>query len=153
MSSVSAIRSAIATRLDAVSGVENVNDYVIWTDEWETILQKFAIDGRINTWGVGLGAPSSSVFGRDMVTNTWQFNMFFLYSVKTDQKSSQQFEGIIDNVIREFAANKSIATGVTNAPARIAVVENGVFAEQPVHRAHLILPVTEVYQKTIECGP
>jgi len=141
--SVATIRTAIASKIDAVADTENVKDFVIWTDDWNYIITNMAKDGRINTWMVGLQAIPEIKVGNGWKETVYIFRVVAYYSIKTSNESSKAFENIIDNVVNDFSKSKSFLSGTYNDPMLLVANEAAVYVQQPCHRALLNIRVTE----------
>ena len=120
--SLSTIRASIKSKLESVSGVENVNDFVIWSDDWDTLLGYHVKDGRVNTWQIGLRNMPEVVIDNGIRSTAFTFNLFGLYSMKTADATSKTFEEICESVMYEFAEGNSFLTHteVTQKPIMLS---------------------------------
>lgn len=150
--SLNTVRTALVAKLDAVTGIENVYDYVYWTDDWQAIYSQFAKNGRINTWMVGLGSNVGNRVERGLVYKPYIFNLFAYYSLKTSNQSSKVFENLCDSVVNEFLVSRSFLAKTTINIASLVSVENGVFSGTPIHRAQLQIGVTEIVEQSFLCN-
>ena len=142
--SLSTVRAALKTKLDAVTGVENVYDYVYWTGDWETIYANFAKDGRINTWMIGLANIPNTKIDNGNRYKTYVFNLFVYYSLQTSTESSKDLEDLIDTVVNEFIDGFSFLVATTTENVVCLGIENMTYAGTPAHRAQLQITVQEI---------
>lgn len=150
--SLATIRTALKTKLDAVTGVENVYDYVYWTDDWQVIYDKFATDGRINTWMIGLANNTVNKIDVGNRTREYQFNLYAYYSLKTSDESSKIFENILDLVVNEFLESFSFLDATTIKSVQIVGIDNSTFAGTPAHRAQLQMTIEEITAQDLACS-
>jgi len=151
--SLSDIRTGLKTKLEAVTAIENVYDYIFWTDDWNTLLTFFSKDGRPNNWQIALAnSPAVDRKAEDR-TFTWTFNLFGIYAVDTDKESSKTFEGICENILIDFSTSYNILelTGVKNNMPNIVGIENNVWSNFPVHRGQIEITFTETVDNSILC--
>ena len=155
--SLSTIRSAIKTKMEGIGSVANVDDYVVWTNDWDYILANWTTsDKRIHRWHVGLAAPM--VVERPMPggLQAWQYNFVItgIYSLLTSIESSKDFEVIVEDVMAEFSKSNSFLAGTTIAGIQLTSYESTVHpaTETPVHRAVFNLTINEVRAVTKLCS-
>lgn len=154
------IRSATVLKLQSVTGVENVLDYVIWTDDWDFILNTFTKDGRVNTWMVGLANNSNNEIDGDLKIHPYLINLFAYYSLKTDQQSSKTFEDLVltvrDELMKSFNYVKPLIPAYDNSvitmPPNLIVFDNTVWLQQACHRAQIQLIATETVVEDLQCS-
>jgi len=154
------IRTATKLKLESISGIENVKDYVIWTDDWNFIIQNFAIDGRINTWMVGLANNNNNQIEGDLHLCPYLINILAYYSIKTDDQSSKTFEdlgmAVRDEFMKSFAYVKTFVPTHTSRtltrPPSFIVFDNTVFAQQACHRCQIQIPVEETIAQDLACS-
>ena len=142
--SLSTIRTAIKSKLELVTDVENVKDFVIWSDKWDDLLAYFVKDGRVNTWQIGLRSTPEVYIDNGIRETAFMFNIYGLYSMKTENESSKVFEGITEAVLYEFSKANSFLTNteLTQKPSLVSF-ENAIYLQNPVHRCLINLQVTE----------
>lgn len=152
--SLATIRSGIKTKLETLTDVNNVLDYVVWTEDWETIFTKFSKDGRLDTWMIALSNTPQHIISSGDKNITWLFNIVGYYSIKTDDESSKAFETIIETILNGFGTSKNILglPGVTNgdAPTLISMT-NEVFEMSPCHRAVIQMSFNEITDQELSC--
>lgn len=151
--SLSTIRAGLKTKLEAVTGIANVMDYIYWTDDWHELLTYFTQNGRPNNWQIAVGNSPAVVRESEAKTMTWLFNLFGIYAVNTDTESSKTFEGICENILLDFSNSFNILslTGVKNDMPSLIGIENNTWSNFPVHRAQLQITFTETIDNTILC--
>ncbi len=153
--SLATIRSGIQSKMASLTGIKNVLDYVVWTDDWQTIYALFADDDRIDTWLIGLNnTPQHQVNAQDK-NITWAFNIIGYYSIKTDNKSSKAFETNIETILNGFGVSKNVLglPGVTNGQAPLLVSNNStVYLTIPSHTAVISMSFNEISDQALECG-
>ena len=155
--SLSAIRAGIKARLESVTGIGKVDDYVVWTDEWATLYSKFVDNaGRINHWMIGLsGTPSPPEISGQSKNIFWQFRILAIYSLKTANESSKEFENLIEAVILKFTERTSVAQHSTiTTPITVLGIENKLWTDAniPIHAAQLQLTIREAVDQALGCG-
>jgi hypothetical protein len=146
------MRVAIVNKLLTVSGVENVFDYVYWTDNWQDIYTKFAAGGRINTWMVGLASNPENEIDAGNRTKTYVWNLFVYYSFKSTATSSRNLEDLCESVTNEFLEGYRIIDGATIENTVLLGIENAVYAGTPAHRGQIQVTIKEIIAQTISCG-
>lgn len=150
--SIATVRTAIKTKLDTITGIENVYDYVYWTEDWQVIYDNFAKDGRINCWFIGLAKRIPSVISSGTTDRERTFNFFNYYSLKSSNQSSIAFENLIDLVCNEFEESLSITTALTSNSIELLSVDSTLFAGTPAHRASLQFICTENIAQDLACS-
>ena len=151
--SVSSIRTDIVTKLTPVPGVENVKDFIIWSDDWRDIVNRFSADGRMHTWMVGLANSNRNIFKAGALQRFYLWNVVAYYSIKTVNKSSQVFENLIEAVMNEFSKSISfISTAGSSRPMNLVKLENTVFQNTPAHRAILEIDIDENIDQDAICS-
>ena len=143
--SVATIRTGIKTKMESVSSVNKVLDYVVWTNDWQVIYDKFA-EGtdRVNVWMVGLNASPSAVVSAGVRERQYVYNIVGYYSIKTSDETSKVFEDMIDGIINAFDADNSIANGSELiSKINLTAINNTIFAQHPCHTAVMSLTVTD----------
>ena len=152
--SYSTIRAAVKTKLESITGIENVHDYVIWSDDWDTLLSNFSADNKIQEWYIGLGGvPDNTVSAGDKKQG-FTVNIYGLYGMHTATESSKLFEDLIMDVIDAFSTSFNVLElpGVNNMPPTLpGPVENTIWAHFPVHRAIINLTITEIVNQELLC--
>lgn len=149
------IRAGIKTKLESISGIENVNDFVIWSDDWDSLLTYFVKDGRVNTWQIGLISAPAPVLDSELVTNVYNIGLFGLYSIKTDQESSKTFEDLCLKVINEFATSInpiSVAGTRFPKPPSLLSFANTIYMQSPAHQATIQMQVSESVERSLLCS-
>lgn len=150
--SLATVRTAIKTKLDAITGIENVYDYVYWTDDWQTIYDNFAKDSRINCWFIGLASRIPSVVSSGTTDRERTFNFYHYYSLKSSSQSSIAFEALLDLVCNEFEESLSIATALTSNSIELISTDSTLFAGTPAHRGHIQFVCTENIAQDLACS-
>lgn len=150
--SLATVRTAIKTKLDAITGIENVYDYVYWTDDWQVVYDNFAKDSRINCWFIGLASRDPSVVSSGTVERQRVFNFFAYYSLKSSNQSSITLENLVDTVCNEFEESLSITTALTSDSIELISIESTLFAGTPAHRATIQFTCTEIIAQDLACS-
>lgn len=149
--SLATIRTALKTKLDAITGVENVYDYLYWTEDWQTIYDNFAKDSRINCWFIGLANREPSKITSGIVSRRRIFDCFAYYSFKSEDQTSITFENLLDLVQNEFEESLSFTTA-TKHVVRIVTVDTTLFAGTPAHRGHIQIDTVEEIAQDLACS-
>ena len=152
--SLATIRSGIQSKMAGLTDINNVLDYVVWTDDFQVLYDKFATGGRFDTWMIQLSnTPQHSVGAQDK-NITWNFNIIGYYSIKTDDESSKQFETNIETILNAFAVGKNVLglAGVTNTAPILASVASTVFNTTPAHTCVIQISFNEISDQTLQCG-
>ncbi len=150
--SMGTLRVSLVNKLNTVTGVENVFDYVYWTDNWQDIYTKFAKDGRINTWMVGLASSQPAELGAGTKTKTYLWNLFVYYSLKSSGQSSRNLEDICESVTNEFQEGFYLQDGASILSSNLIGIENAVYAGTPAHRGQIQINTEEITAQDISCG-
>lgn len=141
--SVSTIRPLIKTSMEAVAGIGKVLDYVVWTDDWQFIYDKFSDGERVHVWFIGLGNSPAPRMENGIRERTYVFNLVGFYSLKTESKSSQGFESVVDAILAKFDTTSSLGAGLSHTPPSLVAVTNQIFSQHPVHNAQIQLSILE----------
>jgi len=153
--SLATIRSGIKSKLETLTDINNVLDYVVWTDDWQTIYSLFRKNGRVDTWMISLqNTPQHQVNAEDK-NITWLFNITGYYSIQTTAESSKQFETNIETILNGFGASKNPLglPGVTLPQAPLlTTVANTVYVQNPAHTAVIQMGFNEIVNQTLTCG-
>lgn len=148
-------RAAIKTKLEAVTGIGSVLDYVVWTDDWQFIYDHFTdtAQNRVHVWFIGLASsqPQSSL-NRNIRVRQYTWNIIGYYSMKTAAQSSKTFEEVIDAILAKFDPIGSIGAGLTHQMPSLAAVQNTIFAQHGCHTAQVQLTVTEQTEAASPCA-
>lgn len=152
--SLANIRSGIKTKMETLTDVNNVLNYVVWTDDWQVIYDKFEEGGRLDTWMIGLNNTSQHVVSSQDKNITWNFNIVGYYSIKTSDESSKAFETIIETILNGFATSKNILglPGITNTPPILTSLVNAVFNTTPAHMAVISMAYNQITDQALNCG-
>lgn len=152
--SISTIRAGIKSKMQTVSGIASILDYVVWTDNWETIYQLFAGNtNRVNVWMVGLSSSPQVIISNGMRNRRYSFNLVGYYSIKTSNESSKAFEDIIGSIFNAFDSTTSIATGsdIVSHPTLVSI-NNSMFAQHPCHTAVISITIEDREEMTALCS-
>jgi hypothetical protein len=150
--SLATIRTALQTKLDAISGVENVYGYQYWTEDWQTIYDNFAKDGRINCWFIGLANRSPKQVSSGTVSKTRTFNLYAYYSFKSADQTSIIFENLLDSVCNEFEDSLSFTTSTIVDSVSLETIDTTLFAGTPAHRGQIQIVLTETTAQDLACS-
>jgi len=140
--SKTSISDAIKTKMEAIDGINNVFDYVFWTDDYQVIYNYLSANGRIDSWHIGQGATTTTIDSGMKIRN-YLWNIFGIYSIKTSDESSKAFELLIEKILDDFSISFSFLAQTNHTPPNLVILENGVYSNTPVHRCQIQLPVTE----------
>lgn len=148
------IRSGLQTKLAALSGINNVLDYVVWTDDWAVIYEKFEEGGRLDTWMISLNNTPQHVVSSQDKNITWVANIVGYYSIKTSDESSKDFEDNIETILNALALGKNVLglPGVTNTAPLLTTVANTLFNKSPAHTAVIQITFNEYVDQALQCG-
>ena len=152
--SLATIRSGIKTKMETLTDVENVLDYVVWTDDWQVIYDKFEEGGRLDTWMIGLNNTPQHIVSSQDKNITWLFNLVGYYSIKTSDESSKAFETIIETIMNGFGVFKNVLglPGVTNTAPILTSLVNAVFNTTPAHMGVIQISFNEITDQALKCG-
>lgn len=159
------IRTATKLKLESVAGVVNVKDFVIWTDDWNFIITTFgstdsAGDGILHTWMIGFAGNPANRLNDSNKENDYLLNIVGYYSIQTNLESSKTFEDLVvsirDEFMKSFSYVKNFVPGYTDSsttnPPQGITIENTVWNQQPVHRALIQIPITEIVLQDLACN-
>jgi len=144
--SLSTIKTAIKTKLEAIDNVGKVQDYRRHHIDWDKIISSFVDNGKVNAWIIEWrdAAGDKIAVGDLVVERRHTFRLFGLYSLKDLTASAKTFEGIVEEVMDAFDKNETLASGVRwFAPSRLQSIDEGMFAGILCHRAEVILSFSE----------
>ena len=152
--SIATIRQGIVDKLSAVTGVTNVLDYIVWTDDWNVIYEKFCDDSeRVNVWMIGLGASPLAKLGNSYRERPYTFNIVGYYSIKTSLETSKTFENTIGNIIDAFDGTRSVVAGSEIVqPIALSSMSNTLFAQHPAHTAVMSLTINNRAEVSSPCS-
>jgi hypothetical protein len=113
--SLALVRSKIKTKLEAISGVENVYDYKRFCNDWTTYQDLFIKDSKVNTWEIerisfsanGHGAPN------EVEDKTHTFIIRGFYSMFDSLATEKTFQDIVEAIVSDFIADPTLG-GVAN---------------------------------------
>jgi hypothetical protein len=153
------VRTATKLKLEGVTGVENVFDYVVWTDNWQYIYDNFSKSGRINAWFIGLANANENTMDKGLKYYPYLINLFAYYAIKTSNESSKAFETIVmavrDEFMKSFDYIKTFVPTFSNQaiskpPVTIAF-DHSMYVQVPCHRCQIQIPVTETKAEDLQC--
>jgi len=152
--SVSLIRAGIKAKIETVAGTNKVLDYVVWTDDWQTIYEKFAEGtSRVNTWMVGLGSSGLAVIGNGYKERPYTFNIIGYYSIKSSDETSKTFEDLIASILDAFDGTNSVSVGsVITTPMSVAGITNTMYVQHPCHSVNMSITITDKVANSGLCG-
>ena len=141
--SIATLRAGIVSKLNTISSVNKVVDYVIWTDDWNVIYDKFSEGNeRVNVWMVGLASSALAIVANGFNQRPYTFNIIGYYSIKTSNESSKVFEDIINDILYSFDSTTSIASGSEIVDsAQLINMTNTIWSQHPCHTATIQLPI------------
>ncbi len=154
------IRTATKSKLEAISGVNNVLDYVVWTDDWDYITSNFVTNDRVDTWMLGLATSPETRLMNGYKEFDFVMNIVSYYSIKTSNTSSKTFEDLVMTVADDFMTSfnyvityvSGYANSIITNPPRNIRIENTIFAQHPCHRAIMEIPIMETVAGTTACS-
>lgn len=102
--SLATIRSKIKTKLEAISGVENVYDYKRYCNDWVTYKDLFVTDSKVNTWEIQRDTFSKTGHGGDGNVHDTEndFVIRGFYSVYDAYGSEKVFQDLVETIIANF---------------------------------------------------
>jgi len=109
--SLSSIRTKIKTKLEAISGVENVYDYKRYSSDLSTYKDLFIKDSKVNTWDIerkkfALVARGGSGSVED---NTHEFIIRGFYSVYEALTSEKTFQDLVETICSNFVNDPTLS--------------------------------------------
>lgn len=128
MSSVS-IRSILASlkdHLETVDGIENVKDYLYWSDDFHDLIDlEKDTDGYYHEWQIGLAGNPSNVLGSGEIEEAFSISIVFKYSLgKPDGQTYHTFIEKIDAVKKSLSVRQ--IDNFFISPLQVLSVSTGV---------------------------
>jgi len=99
------ILAGIKAKLETLDGIENVKDYLYWSDDFHDLidLEKDA-EGYYHEWQVGLAGNPLNNLGVGEISETFSVSIVFKYSLgKPDGQTYYNFIEKIDTVKRSLS--------------------------------------------------
>jgi hypothetical protein len=102
--SLSLIRTQIKTKLEAISGVENVYDFRRFCNDWATYKDLFVKDNKVNTWEIERKAFSRTGRGGsgDIEDITHEFIIRGFYSFYDAYATEKTFQDLVETICADF---------------------------------------------------
>lgn len=102
--SLSAIRTKIKTKLEAISGVENVYDYKRFCADWATYKELFIKSSKVNTWEIERRSFSRVGHGGsgDVEDPTHLFIIRGFYSFYDTMETEKTFQDLVETICASF---------------------------------------------------
>lgn len=102
--SLSTIRAKIKTKLEALSGIENVYDYKRFSRDWATYKELFIKDSKVNTWEIEHPHEERKVnagdHGVEHVRHSFIIRGF--YSLEDSLETDKTFQDLVETVCEDF---------------------------------------------------
>lgn len=113
--SLSAIRTKIKTKLEAISGIENVYDYKRYCNDWATYQDLFVKDEKVNTWEIERLNFVSTGHGAsgEVEDKTHSFIIRGFYSLFDSLATEKTFQDLVDSITSDFITDPTLG-GVAN---------------------------------------
>jgi hypothetical protein len=113
--SLSLIRTKIKTKLEAISGVENVYDYKRYSADLATYKDLFINDSRVNTWDVERKTFSKISHGGhgDVEDSSDDFVIRGFYSVYEKLTSEKTFQDLVETICADFLNDPTLGGTAT----------------------------------------
>lgn len=98
------IRTQIKTKLEAVSGVENVYDYKRYCNDLATYKDLFVKDSKVNTWEIIRNSFEKSARGGsgDVEDSTHYFTIRGFYSAYDEYATEKTFQDLVEDICASF---------------------------------------------------
>lgn len=109
--SLTNIRSQIKTKLQAISGVENVYDFKRYCSDWATYKDLFIKDSRVNTWEIERKSFSKVARGGsgDVEDNNHNFIIRGFYSTKDSLATEKTFQDLVETICSSFLNDPTLS--------------------------------------------
>lgn len=146
-----AIRDEIETLLKTVDKIGTVHTYLRHTTFWNEYLQRHVEAGEINDWEITrtataqeLIAVQGSVGTEPYFHDTHSVLIIGRMSLKDDEKSEQDFQELVDNVVAKFRVNNLLNNKVLlPKQAQVPVIEHRTFGGILIHYAEITFEAVE----------
>jgi len=98
------IKTEIKTKLEAISGVENVYDYKRFCSDWATYKDLFVKDSKVNTWEIERKSFSRTGRGGSGAIEdiTHDFIIRGFYSFFDAYTSEKTFQNLVETICADF---------------------------------------------------
>jgi len=107
--SLTLIRAKIKTKLEAISGVENVYDYKRFSNDLATYKDLFVKDSRVNTWDIERNSFTRTDRGATSVEDvTHNFIIRGFYSVYDKLASEKTFQDLVETICASFISDPTL---------------------------------------------
>ena len=102
--SLSLIRTQIKTKLEAISGVENVYDFRRFCSDWATYKDLFVKDSKVNTWEIERKSFSRTARGGsgDVEDTIHNFIIRGFYSFYDALATEKTFQDLVETICADF---------------------------------------------------
>jgi hypothetical protein len=102
--SLALIKTQIKTKLEAITGVENVYDYKRFCSDWVTYKDLFVKDSKVNTWEIERKSFSRTGRGGsgDIEDVTHEFIIRGFYSFYDTLESEKTFQNLVETICANF---------------------------------------------------
>jgi len=109
--SLSNIRSQIKTKLEAISGVENVYDYKRFCHDWVTYKDLFVKDSKVNTWEIERKTFTAVSHGGSGDVEDTQHNFIIrgFYSIYDSLETDKTFQDLIKTICASFLNDPTLS--------------------------------------------
>lgn len=140
-----AIRTAIAAKLNTVVGIGKVQDYERYTDKMGALRVLYTWEKQLRGWHVRRVRQrrTSKSLGRTVVITRWQIRGFL--ALKDQDQTEKVMDDLVDDIIAAFAADEDldgvVSDTVVNDEAGIQLEDSGPvrFADVLCHGVRLAL--------------
>ena len=102
--SLSSIRTKLKTKLEAISGVENVYDFKRYCNDWAAYKDLFVTDSKVNTWEIQRDTFSKTAHGGSGNVQDTENDIVIrgFYSVYDAYASEKTFQDLVDTILESF---------------------------------------------------
>jgi len=104
------IRSQIKTKLEEISGVENVYDYKRYCNDLATYKDLFIKDSIVNTWEIIRESFSKTAHGGNgnVQDTDNEFTIRGFYSTNDALASEKTFQDLVETIIQSFLSDPTL---------------------------------------------
>jgi len=144
--SLSLIRTQIKTKLEAISGVENVYDYKRFCSDWATYKELFVKDSKVNTWEIERKSFSRTGRGGsgDVEDTVHEFIIRGFYSFYDALATEKTFQDLVETICADFIDDPTLGGKAIMVHVPITGTFNiGKLGEVVVHTVEIAISITD----------
>lgn len=145
-SNYAAIVAAVASRLDATTGVVNVHVYQRHVAEWKALITMLVVPGSglVSGWTVSRYRCDEEWLTNKEVTRTHHFKLRAYYGCKDSTATESTFQNLLDAVGNKFREEFDMdGTAELREPLQWPIIDYRLFSGTLCHYAEGTLAITE----------